>query len=190
MSEKHADKDQSNILLTSKETEDLFKIAFRNYNQLISVADSKASLLINVNSLIISFMLAFVVSKAKTNMELVWPATILLAASALTVFLSILASQPQKNSILEDKSSRSYQKFYFGSFDLIDSSFRHVTWEDYYKNLCELFTSTKERVFMEVYKESFNVRRVLSKKFDYLSKAYWVFIIGLILSIVSFMVVM
>jgi hypothetical protein len=51
-------------LLTNKETEDLFKIAFRNYNHLISVADSKASLLMRMSSVTISIIIAFIVGRA------------------------------------------------------------------------------------------------------------------------------
>lgn len=173
--------------LSSKETEDLFKIAFRNYNQLVSVADSKASLLINVNSIIVSVMLAFVISKIENNQFLLWPTILLLVVCMITILLSILASKPQKNSLLENKESASYQRFFFGSFDLIDPVFRHANWEEYYSQLNKLFNSPKEEVYLEIYKESYNVRKVLSRKFNYLSKAYWVFIIGLLLSIVAFM---
>jgi len=41
---------------------------------------------------------------------------------------------------------------------------------------------------MELFKEAFNVRKVLSKKFNYLSLAYWVFILGLLASIIAFVV--
>ncbi len=54
-----------NLLLSNKETEDLFfKLAFRNYNHLISVADSKASLLIRYKfRFFISVMIAFVLGE-------------------------------------------------------------------------------------------------------------------------------
>ena len=181
-------KANNGMALTNKETEDLFKIAFRNYNQLVSVADSKASLLINVNSIIISFMLAFVLSKVERYTFLLWPTILLLVVCMVTILFSILASRPQKNSLLEDKNSHSYQRFFFGSFDLIDPSFRHANWEEYYNQLNELFNNSKENVYMEIYKESFNVRKVLSKKFNYLSRAYWVFILGLIGAIIAFVV--
>lgn len=173
-------------LLTNKETEDLFKLAFRNYNHLVSVADSKASLLIHVNSIIISFMLAFVLSRVERYPFLLWPTVLLVVTCTLTILLSILASRPQKNSFLEDKHSHSYQRFFFGSFDLIDSSFRHANWEEYYVELKDLFINSKESIYLEIYKESFNVRKVLSNKFSYLSKAYWVFILGLLASIIAF----
>ena len=174
--------------LSNKETEDLFKIAFRNYNHLISVADSKASLLINVNSIIISVMIAFVLSKAEKSMFLLWPTIVLLTVCLSTILLSILASRPQNNSFLEDRKSHSYQRFFFGSFDLVDPNFLHVQWEEYYAQLMELFSSAKEQVYLEVYKESYNVRKVLSKKFNYLAYAYWVFIVGLLISVIAFVI--
>lgn len=174
--------------LSDKETEDLFKIAFRNYNQLISVADSKASLLINVNSIIISVMLGFVLSRVEHNVKLLWPTIILLIVSLTTIFLSVLASRPQKNFFLEDKASHSYQRFFFGSFDLIDPSFKYAGWDNYFRQLNEFFTSSRETVYLELYKETYNVRKVLAKKFNYLSIAYWVFIIGLMISITAFII--
>lgn len=175
-------------VISSKETEDLFKIAFRNYNHLISVADSKAALLINVNAIIISVVLGLILSKIEKNIFLLFPTIVLFTVCLTTIFLAVLASRPQKNSFSEDKSSHTYQKFFFGSFDLIDRSFRRATWNDYYSQLHELFINTKESVYMEVFKESFNVRKVLSRKFNYLSIAYWVFMIGLLGSIIVFII--
>ena len=184
----NTDNSQHELVLSSKETEDLFKIAFRNYNHLISVADSKAALLINVNAIIISIVLGLVLSKIEKNAFLLRPTIVLFTVCLSTIFLSILASRPQKNSISEKKSSHTYQKFFFGSFDLIDRSFRKATWDDYYNQLHELFIHAKESVYMEVFKESYNVRKVLSKKFTYLSIAYWVFMIGLMVSIIVFII--
>jgi ABC-type multidrug transport system fused ATPase/permease subunit len=176
------------VLLSNKETEDLFKIAFRNYNHLISVADSKASLLINVNSIIISVMIAFVLGKIDKLFFILWPTIILLAVCLGTILLAILASRPQSNSFLENRSSLSYQRFFFGSFDLVDPEFNRVEWDEYYKHLVELFSNQKDRVYMEIYKESFNVRKVLVRKFNYLSKAYWVFLFGLLISVIAFVI--
>ncbi len=173
-------------MLTNKETEDLFRIAFRNYNQLISVADSKAALLININSIIISVMLAFVIGRVEKYMFLLWPTILFLCICTATILLAILASKPQKNSLVEDGRSRTSQKFFFGSFDLIDPHFRYAQWDEYYNQLKDLFTNSREVIFMELYKESYNVRKVLLKKFSYLSKAYWVFIMGLLFSIIAF----
>jgi len=133
-------------------------------------------------------MLAFILGRIERYSFLLWPAVLMLAVCMLTILLSILASRPQKNSFFEKEKSLSYQRFFFGSFDLIDPSFRHVSWQDYSAQLTGLFSEVKEIVYTEIYKESFNVRKVLSNKFRYLSQAYWVFIAGLVLSIIAFVV--
>jgi len=172
--------------LSNKETEDLFKLAFRNYNHLISVADSKASLLIRVNSLLISVMIAFVLGKIEKEYFILWPTVVLLTVCLATILLSILASKPRRNSLMEDRTSKTFQRFFFGSFDMIDPTLPNVQWDEYFQGMSELFCQSRDSVYLEIYKESFNVRKVLFKKFNYLSWAYWVFIFGLLISVISF----
>jgi hypothetical protein len=172
--------------LSNKETEDLFKLAFRNYNHLISVADSKASLLIRVNSLLISVMIAFVLGKIEKEYFILWPTVVLITVCLATILLAILASKPRRNSLMEDRKLKTYQRFFFGSFDMIDPTLPYVQWDEYFQGMSELFCQSRDSVYMEIYKESFNVRQVLFKKFNYLSWAYWVFIFGLLISVISF----
>ncbi len=174
--------------LTNKETEDLFKLAFRNYNHLISVADSKASLLIRVNSLLISVMIAFVLGKIEKEYFILWPTVVLLSVCLATILLAILASKPRRNSLMEDRKLKTYQRFFFGSFDMIDPTLPDVQWDEYFQGMSDLFCQSRDSVYMEIYKESFNVRQVLFKKFNYLSWAYWVFIFGLLISVISFVI--
>lgn len=169
---------------SDKETEDLFKIAFRNYVHLVSVADGKAGLLINVNSIIISVVIAFVIHQEKY----VLPSVIILTFSFITIFLSILSSRPQENRFIQDKNSNSYQTFFFGSFDLMGNEFASADWENYSTSLDNLLKGGKENIFQEMYKESYNVRKVLGKKFTYLSIAYLVFLGGLFIAILSFVI--
>lgn len=173
---------------SDKETEDLFKIAFRNYVHLVSVADSKAGLLINVNSIIISVVIAFVVSRSDKYPFLTTPSFILLTVAFITILLCILASRPQRNHLIQDKDSKSYQTFFFGSFDLIGNEFSKVDWTTYSAELDALLKGGKEMIYEEMYKEAFNVRKVLGKKFTYLSIAYLVFILGLFISIAAFFI--
>jgi hypothetical protein len=174
------------LSLSYKETDDLFKMAFRNYNHLVSVADSKASLLIRINALIISVMIAFVLGKIEKVYFILWPTLVLLSVCLATILLSILASKPRRNSLMEDRKSKTYQRFFFGSFDMLDPTIPAVKWDEYFQQTSDLFCHSRESVYFEIYKESFNVRKVLFKKFNYLSWAYWVFIFGLLISVISF----
>jgi hypothetical protein len=174
--------------LTNKETDDLFKLAFRNYVSLVSVADKKAGLLINVNSIIISVVIAFVIGRSDKYPFLLTPSFILLGVAFITILLSILASRPQRSRLIQDKKSKSYQTFFFGSFDFIGSDFFKADWNSYSIELDAFLKGGKESIYQEMYKETFNVRKVLGKKFSYLTVAYWVFLIGLFTSIIIFFI--
>jgi hypothetical protein len=53
----------------------------------------------------------------------------------------------------------------------------------------ELFRGDRRLVFDELIKESFEVRKVLSKKFGYLDIAYKIFFVGIVIVIITFLVV-
>ena len=172
-----------------KESEDLFKIAFRNYLNLIAIADRKAGLLIQVNSITASVIIGFTLKKIEEMHLLIIPAAGVLIVAGITILYSILASKPLGKSFLKDVQ---YEKepFFFGSFDKMDPDFMHAELSTYTQTMTELFQGDKQLVFDELIKESFLVRKVLSKKFSYLDVAYKVFFIGLALIIVTFLIVM
>ena len=172
-------------VLSAKENEDLFKIAFRNYLNLITLADRKAGLLIQVNSIIASVMIGLIIRKPQdyfgfqqgvNSMLMAISVAIILTIAAVTIFLGILASKPLEKKSPYEMDDK--ERFFFGSFDRLDPNFRTVGWEKYSSDIQALFRSDKRNVFDELIKESFQVRNVLSKKFGYLSLAYKTFFIG------------
>ncbi|MCY7422763.1 MAG: DUF5706 domain-containing protein [Chitinophagaceae bacterium] len=176
-------------LATSKENEDLFKIAFRNYVNLIDIADKKAGLLIQVNSILASVVVALVLKKLEDNNWFALPTAGLLVGSAVTIFYSIMASKPLENWEVKNLVSTKKEEFFFGSFDRLDPNFKHVDWQKYLSDMTEFFNGDKNAIFVELIKESYEVRQVLSRKFNYLSIAYKVFFAGLLLSIIGFIIV-
>jgi hypothetical protein len=177
-------------ILSAKESEDLFKIAFRNYLNLVTLADRKAGLLIQVNSIIASVIIGFIIKRPQDYLSihqgvnsvlLAIPLAIILVIAAATVFLGILASKPLEKKVLSQRDNK--EPFFFGSFDRLDPNFRTVGWDKYSSDIDELFRSDKKNVFDELIKESFQVRKVLSKKFGYLSLAYKTFFAGFLASI-------
>ena len=173
----------------TKESEDLFKIAFRNYLNLVALADRKAGLLIQVNSILASVIIAFVTKKIEEIPLLIIPAGTVLCVAGVTIFFSIMASKPLGRSYFKDVT---YDKepFFFGSFDKMDPAFQHKQLDSYYSDMNELFNGEKQLVFDELIKESFQVRKVLSKKFNYLDIAYKIFCAGLVVVIITFLIVL
>ncbi len=174
---------------TSRENEDLFKIAFRNYINLITLADRKAGLLIQVNSILASVVVALVLKKLESNMWFALPTASLLVGSAVTIFYSIMASKPLANWEGKNLETTKKEFFFFGSFDRLDPNFKHVDWKKYLGDMTDFFSGEKHIIFEELIKESYEVRKVLSKKFNYLSIAYKVFFFGLFISIIGFLIV-
>ena len=175
--------------LSGNYNEDLFKIAFRNYINLIALADSKAGLLIQVNSILASVVVALALKKLESDLFLFAPPTIcLLIGSGVTIFYSILASRPLENWVGK-QAEPDKEQFFFGSFDRLDPEFGVVPWDKYYGDMTSFFGGNKNVIFEDLIKESYEVRKVLSKKFGYLAIAYKVFFAGLVLSLLGFVVV-
>ncbi len=185
---KNHDKQNGHNALIDKDNEDLFKIAFRNYINLIALADSKAGLLIQVNSILASVVVALVLRKLESSIWFALPTGALLAGSAITIFYSILASKPlERWSGMQDEPAK--EEFFFGSFDRLDPRFKDAEWSKYLEDMTRFFGGDKKFIFEDLIKESYEVRKVLSKKFNYLSIAYKVFFAGLLLSILGFIIV-
>jgi hypothetical protein len=174
--------------LSDKETEDLFKIAFRNYVDLISVADRKAGLLIQVNSILLSVIIAFTIRHVEANPLYMIPVGVILITAVITIFTAILASKPQQRAFTSADFDNS-QSFFFGSFDRIDPEFKNTTWKAYWNSMVNLFSGDKREIFNQITRETFQVRKVLSMKFGYLAIAYKVFISGIGIAIVAFIIV-
>ncbi len=182
-------KDKEMETLSSREGDDLFKIAFRNYLNLVDLADKKAGLLIQVNTILASVVGAFGIKRLDTTPYYALPTAAILIGSAITIFYSILASKPLgKNFIRANDTEK--EVFFFGSFDRLDPGFKHVTWQKYKEDITQFFNGNKVFVFDEMIKESYQVRQVISKKFIYLSYAYKVFFAALLLGILGYLAVL
>lgn len=173
--------------LSDREGENLFKIAFRNYLNLVAMADRKAHLLIQVNAILSSVIIGFTIKRMENTSYYILPTTLILLVAACTIFYSILASKPLEQIAGNKEESGS---FFFGSFDRIDPQFAKVSWSSYDEDMHHLFKGSKETVLNQLIKESFQVRQALTKKFNYLSVAYKIFIIGQTLSITIFVLMM
>lgn len=171
---------------SAKEREQMFKLAFRNYIDLIGLADRKAGLLIQVNSIVATVSYGFLIKPTNSNYVEYIPTSLILISSITTIFFSVLASKPRANNF-SDKHITEKEEFFFGSYDRLDPYFKNVSWEKYSDDMTEFFRGDKKNVFEELLKESFSVRKVLSKKFTYLSVAYTVFFNGLLLGLLIFL---
>src|SRR6266542_1359695 len=64
-------------------------------------------------------------------------------------------------------------------------SCKQTSRKKYFNDIAQFFGGDKKLVFNELIKESFQVRKALSKKFNYLSIAYKAFFAGFLISILA-----
>ena len=170
-----------------KEMEEHFKSAFRNYVDLISAADHKAALMIQVNSIIVSVIIAFSFGHTDTLSLFLIPTVILLLVALTTIYFALRASKPL-DKIQKDIGLDNNETFFFGSFDRVDNCFIKMKWQDYKKNLLDFVNGNRAGIMNLIIEETFIARKVLALKFRYISLAYKVFRYGLIVTIISFLV--
>ncbi|NNF85673.1 MAG: HD domain-containing protein, partial [Winogradskyella sp.] len=68
-----------------------YRVALRNHIKLSDIADTKANILLSVNAIIISLVLANLISKLDTNPYLVYPTAVFTLSCVISMILSIIA---------------------------------------------------------------------------------------------------
>lgn len=160
--------------------ETMFKVTSRNQINLSSIADSKANLMISVNSIIISAIF-FIFKNIMEVPHFIIPCLILLTVSLITITYSVLATRPNVTSGTfseEDVEKKKVNLLFFGNFHKMD-----VT--DYSKALKGLMVDYDD-LYDSLIKDQYYLGMVLGKKYNLLRRSYTIFMFGLIISVLSF----
>jgi hypothetical protein len=163
---------------------DMFRTSYRTHIELSSIADNKSNIMISINGIIISIIIASISPKIDSNPWLLIPTTILLLTCMMSLIYAILAARPRVSNervTLEDVRSNRSNILFFGNFDNMDR-------DDYVTGLEELM-SDSERLYDTMARDLYGLGSVLSKKFRLLRVAYNIFMVGLVMSVCSFILV-
>jgi predicted metal-dependent HD superfamily phosphohydrolase len=160
--------------------ETMFKVTSRNQINLSSIADSKANLMISVNSIIISAIF-FIFKNIMEVPHFIIPCLILLTVSLITIIYSVLATRPNVTSGTfseEDVEKKKVNLLFFGNF-------HRMQVEDYSKALKGLMVNYDD-LYDSLIKDQYYLGMVLGKKYNLLRRSYTIFMFGLIISVLSF----
>ncbi|QNJ98967.1 Pycsar system effector family protein [Constantimarinum furrinae] len=158
-----------------------YRVALRNHIKLSDIADTKANILLSVNAIIISLILANLFSKFDTNSYLVWPTTVFVLSSAVTMILAVIATRPNVTRgefTKEDVANKSVNLTFFGNF-------HKMKLEDYQWAINELLKD-RDYVYSSLTKDLYFLGKVLDRKYRILRLTYTIFVIGTIISIIAF----
>jgi len=163
--------------------ETMFRTTSTNHIRLSSMADSKAHIMISVNSIIISVILGVLFRRLEDYPNLIIPAVIFLLTGVVTIIFSVLATRPNVNVgrfTREDIDRKKTNLLFFGNF-------HKMSLEDYTWGMTEMMKDT-EYVYASMIQDIYHLGVVLGKKYKQLRIAYNVFMFGLIISVLAFVV--
>ena len=161
----------------------LYRVTLKNHLKLSDIADTKANILLSVNAIIISLVLANLIPKLDnpSNTYLIYPTVIFVIFSVISMVLSILATRPNITSgefTHQDVKDRKVNLLFFGNFHKMKLA-------DYEWALSEL-VKDKDYVYSTLTKDLYYLGLVLEKKYRILRVTYNIFMVGMIITVIAF----
>ncbi|RYG05450.1 MAG: hypothetical protein EOO02_03810 [Chitinophagaceae bacterium] len=159
----------------------MFRIISDNHVSLSQMADSKANIMISVNTIVISILVSVLLGKLQFYPEYILPTIILLSICLSAVVFAILATRPNVNRgtfTREDISNKKANLLFFGNF-------YNMALEDYDWAMKEMM-SDREYLNSSMIKDIYFLGVVLARKYKYLRISYNIFMFGLVVAILAF----
>jgi len=166
-----------------KGIETMFRITSGNNQKLSDMADGKAHILITVNSIILSAIISLVLKKLSEDNFLAIPSFILLTVSLLTMIFAILVTRPTipkgvfKQEEIDNKTAN---LLFFGNFYKMSL--------DAYKDGMIKVMNDEGFLYGTLIKDVYSQGAVLGKKYRLLRVAYSIFMFGLIIAVLAFII--
>lgn len=161
----------------------MFKVTLTNHTRLSEIADSKANILLSVNAIIISVSLSTLIPKLDSprNAHLMLPTFILIFFSVVSIIFAILSTRPKVTSgtfTRKDIEDRKVNLLFFGNF-------YKMPLQEYEWAVNEMMKD-RDYLYDSMIKDLYFLGLVLNRKYKLLRSTYTVFMIGIIVSVASF----
>ena len=163
----------------------MFRVTFQNHISLSQLADHKAAMLISVNGLIISLMIAF--ARYSTEHDgwswSIAPVIVLIAGSMVSLFFAVIAARPRLSGsriTVDDVRENRGNLLFF-------SQFTTMTLPEFQESLGVL-KKDPTLLYNSLARQLYSMGKALSKKYHHLQVSYTAFLSGVSAAIVAFLV--
>ncbi len=161
----------------------LFRVTLNNHTRLSDIADSKANILLSVNAIVISIALSTLVPKlgSPKNEYLLLPSIVMLLSSVVSIIFAILATKPNvtyESFNEEDVKNKKVNLLFFGNFYQMSL--------DAYEEAMQELMKDRDYLYNSMTRDLYYLGKVLERKYRLLSITYTIFMIGTILSVLTF----
>jgi predicted metal-dependent HD superfamily phosphohydrolase len=163
--------------------ETMFRISAGNHQRLSDMADSKAQIMISVNSIIVSVLLSVLLRKLEDNPHLILPCILLLTVNLVTIVFSILATRPNippGTFTQSEVDEKKVNLLFFGNFYRMSS-------QDYTAGMLKMMDD-RDFLYGSLINDLYSQGVVLGRKYHLLRVAYDVFMFGMIISVLAFVI--
>lgn len=168
---------------TARGRETAYRVALRNHVNLSKIADNKANIMLSVNALILSYVLSANIGETIGQAQNIIPALCIIATSLFSILTATLATKPKVTHghlSADDIKNKKGNPLFFGNFHSMDV----VEFENVMNDLME----DEEYLYNSMNRDLYYLGKVLNIKYRYLSITYIIFVIGMIVSSLAFVI--
>lgn len=163
--------------------ETMFRLTSKNHLDLSGMADSKANIMISINSIIMSVVLGSLMQKLDSNQHLIYPTIILLSVNLGALIFAILSLRPNVSDGLftrEDIKNQKTNLLFFGNF-------HRMKREDYHWGMNKLMENSNF-LYSNLIDDIYFLGVVLARKYKLLRTSYTIFMYGMVIVVIAFIV--
>ncbi len=159
--------------------------AYRTQINLSAIADNKAHIMISVNAILISIIISVLSYRniTETNPMILMPAVIFLVTGLVSLTFAILSARPKVTRMKGEPPRPDQLKrhlIFFGNFASLE--------EEEFERMMDLVMRNGELLYGNMVRDLYHLGRVLDTKYRFLTVSYNVFMVGFILTVLTFLV--
>ncbi len=158
-----------------KGVETLFRLLSKNQYTLNAMIDRKSNILISINALILSIILGTVLNQLDKDPHLIYPAILILVTNLSSIAFAVIATRPE----LEHGNKETGNLMFYGNFHEMEE-------EEYVNGITDLMHQG-DRLYKTIAKDTYYLGKTMNKKFRLLRISFNVFLGGIILSVMAFL---
>lgn len=162
----------------------MFRTTSVNHLRLSEMADNKAHILLTINSIIVSILVALLFRRLDGDSQLLIPGLMFITTSLITIVFAVLVTRPNVTSGVftkEDIRNKTANLLFFGNF-------HRMNLEDYQWGVKQMMDDA-DFLYGSMTRDIYNLGVVLGRKYKLLRYAYTFFTVGFIISALSFVFV-
>ncbi len=166
-------------------TQTFFRSNFRVHINLSAIADQKANIMISVNAIMISVIISVLSYRniTETSPMIIMPAVIFIATGLTSLICAVLSARPKVTRVnTKGMSKEEMQKnvVFFGNFVNLEL--------DDYEDAMDAMFRDSELIYGNMVRDLYFLGKVLDQKYKYLSMSYDVFMVGFVITVITFMI--